>query len=524
MLNDVSNADAALLAKTDLYDAQKKRIVNIYSGKLLATLGLTGVIAVTLTAFLGYPTDHGFAALPLFHKPVALFAWLCALIYVLQWAILRHPLLRQLRNATWVVTTISILIVAAIDLHWLDFLRQLPHGFLNSLIQLVGQGIPYAVVNYGILGLVLVDSIRRWILCWQKKPITLNIDIGGSRREVTATKSEAIPALGDLISGDLIVFGALALIFSEIFAPTSLNLLHRVGVATQQSCSQTLFALGPCLAQGQHLFDVPSLSLEDLVAGLVALLIGLVWLGLSAVVIAIQHGGSTQEVVREVFRALSEGLNKRINLGLQNMGATLRHPIWCVLVFGGVGGAALAAHYSQSYLQAVSDNSDCHKVQSFFSSQCLTSGTLASGTNSLIIVVLSMVTAAVCIALAAALLLTKTHVASNSLRFIWQVIKDVAVGFWLLSLGFSVLNLLIYVISHAFVMNPQVRGPFPQPSPLTLLSLALFAVIAIRLPRNPGEAEPQVPAVARLIGPLTGGRRKPPVPTPPPTSTTANSA
>jgi hypothetical protein len=518
MASSQSSTDGQL-AKTDLIDEGTNRILSeIYPFWILLAIGLTGIGAFVITGFLGYPNDQGFAALFFFHKPAALFGWFCALIFLLQIAILRDASLRPQRNATLLVTAISILLVAAIDLNLIDLRHlQLPGGLLARITSFLGKGIPYAVVNYGLLALFMVDIGRRWIARAHNRPITLQVDLGlKTKASRAAAAAEAdketggtadLPAMEDLVSGDLIALGVLSLVLSFIFTPIIVNWFNSlisVGKQPLGACPSP-FVYGPCTVPDQGFFGVPSLSFFDLALAFVALFIGLLVLALAAIIVAVRKGGGTQVVVREVLSALRTALNRRTRIAFSSLLLTLRQVVWPVLIFIGVAGAGLAADYTQHYLQTVSNNSACHKVQAFFDAACNLSQ-IGSGSPELLITVVSSVVAGLGICVAVAILLTQMRIATNSLHFIWQVIKDFAISFWIFSLGVSAINGFIWLMARAFAPTGVVRGPFPQPSLTTIVSFILFVIVAVRTPRGAnveGQATPFIP----ILGPLTAGRK-----------------
>ena len=86
--------------------------------------------------------------------------------------------------AALVVTLISMVIVGILYFYKLDFLN-LIEDFLRNVLNirfllpnLTGNKFLYALINFAIIAVFWIDTIRRWIRSAQGKPINSRIDIG----------------------------------------------------------------------------------------------------------------------------------------------------------------------------------------------------------------------------------------------------------------------------------------------------------------------------------------------------------
>src|SRR5262245_43091236 len=155
---------------TDLYDEQVHTFLVQYPIPLVIGLGLAGVAVFMISGFLGY-RDHYEPAITqiLFVKPWPLYLWFCALIVTLQVSILRHPTLRRQLTQTLAVTMFSIIFVAVFDIFQdviLDALQRFLSYILNTRILLENFGKSpwtYTIINFGIIGIYWLDTIRRWV-------------------------------------------------------------------------------------------------------------------------------------------------------------------------------------------------------------------------------------------------------------------------------------------------------------------------------------------------------------------------
>src|SRR5262249_27014805 len=160
--------------------------------------GLSGVAAFMITGFLGYQ-DHLEPDIThfFFVKPWPLYLWFCALIMTLQVSILRHPKLRRQLTQTLSVTMFSIVFVAVFDIFNREILtgfQNLPSQILNTRILLEDFGKspwPYTIINFGIIGVYWLDTIRRWVRSATGKSAFTPAEIGEVRRGDTMPKEVA---------------------------------------------------------------------------------------------------------------------------------------------------------------------------------------------------------------------------------------------------------------------------------------------------------------------------------------------
>src|SRR5262249_34801084 len=141
---------------------------------------VTGILAFLITGFIGYGYRECYAVIPgstvsvagkvgcfqdpwvhvlYLKEPWPLYLWFSMLMVLIEVAVLRAHLRRLI--ITLVVTLLSILIVAIVYLVGPqaveDWLIKYPTG-------LVYQSATYVLLNFGLLGAFIVDSLRRWLL------------------------------------------------------------------------------------------------------------------------------------------------------------------------------------------------------------------------------------------------------------------------------------------------------------------------------------------------------------------------
>src|SRR5262249_14132409 len=162
-------------AITDLYDEKNGAFLVQYPIWLVVALGVTGLAAFAITGFTGY--DHG----PPFGEPWILYLWFCALVITLQASIFRNRALRVPLVVTLIVTLICIALVGVNAFAPLlpDVIRRLLN-LQETLRGLATNAWTYTILNFGIILIFWVDSIRRW-----------------SRRARGLAPTDAIPLLPD---------------------------------------------------------------------------------------------------------------------------------------------------------------------------------------------------------------------------------------------------------------------------------------------------------------------------------------
>ncbi|HEV8191191.1 MAG TPA: hypothetical protein VGP82_06865, partial [Ktedonobacterales bacterium] len=223
------------VAKTDVYDERRRTFLIQYPIGVVIGLGLAGVLAFALTGFLGYNDENepGFTQ-AIFSQAWPLFLWFCALVMALQISIFRHPSLRRQLTATLVVTLISMAIVGILyyyKVQFLDLLQNLLQQLLNIrllLPQLSGSKWLYAIINFGLILIFWVDTVRRWIRGARGQPIHTTIDLSLEGVQTADADDEDQPSLQELISGDLIAGALLTFLLSLVFKAEIVTFLSQV--------------------------------------------------------------------------------------------------------------------------------------------------------------------------------------------------------------------------------------------------------------------------------------------------------
>ena len=159
-------ARSARHAITDVYDEERRTFLVHFPLWYIVALGLSGVIVLGLTGFLGRP-QSAYSYDLIFRQPWVLYLWLCLLVLTLEVAVLRDASVRLYRLAVVAITLIAMIIVL------ITFFYGIPFGeLLNSLLeqlfhlrvaveQIVSSPWFYAALNFGILGVYALDSGRR---------------------------------------------------------------------------------------------------------------------------------------------------------------------------------------------------------------------------------------------------------------------------------------------------------------------------------------------------------------------------
>src|SRR5262249_15373352 len=290
---------------TDLYDEKVHTFLVQYPIPLVIGLGLSGVAAFMITGFLGYQ-DHFEPDVTqfLFVKPWPLYLWFCALIVTLQVSILRHPRLRRQLTQTLSVTMFSIAFVAIFDLFGPEILEAL-QNFLRYLsntrvvLDTFGKSAwTYSIINFGIIGIYWVDTIRRWARSARGKSAFTPTEIGETRQHDAGVKDEAKkadePSLEELISGDLIAGAFLTFLLSLFFQPVVINAFGQLLQSAGSEITNCTLALPlACTGRGGGPGNPPTLSFLDLIQSLLYLPLGLLILALTATIAGL---GSYQAV------------------------------------------------------------------------------------------------------------------------------------------------------------------------------------------------------------------------------------
>lgn len=504
MLNRPSNHQHAF---TDLYDEGRRAFLVQYPVGLIIGLGLAGVAVFMLTGFLGFrdPLEPDLTA-TIFKEPWALYLWFCALIIALQCSILRHPSLRPQLVATLAVTITCIILVGIIYYYNRDLTR-----FLQDFLQNLGLRIPqigqsaltYTVLNFGIIAIFWLSTIRRWGRRAMNKPLRVSANIG---LDETVDLAATEPELPQLVAGDLIAGTIIVLVLAVIFQAGVINALSNLlqtGVNID-TCAVTLPGTG-CASPGDPGAHT-TLNFLDTIQALVYLPLGLLTLALSAVIKGLGEqvdaddtSSIYERVVRELINTVRAALNRRVGIAF-NLALGLRTVAWPALILLGTIAVAAAARGIQRYLHLLSDQRVC-LAAGIGNAQRACGGadvfTLVQGQinnfeqyQAVGLALLWGIIAVLSIVFSAALLLFRWRVAENSLRFLGLVGFTVLLTFWIFSLALSGFNGL-FSLTHL-----SDRVPFPQPGTATIASFAALLLFGgyyllqrLRRPR-PGAPEP----------------------------------
>lgn len=508
-------------AITDVYDPKKRRILVRFPHGLLLILGLTGVLAFALMGYLGYGDDASLLG-KTFHKPWPLFLWFSALVFTLEVAVLRHPRLRRLLTEALVVTIICMVFVgfSALDPGLLKYILT---NLLNIRIAIPQIGLSpwtYAILNFGVLIVFWLDTVRRWIRSQSGQPTARRIDLGFGTLEFG--ESEELPTLPELIAGDLIAGGVLAALLSLIFRAEVINpIADALQVGVNITTCTVSWPIGHCVGGG-GLMDPPTLSKIDLIQALIYLPLGFITLALTATANAFNaasdsptpsaapsapgtalatdnqsravstevvqaseqtEGGrqsATVSVTGTIIDALRGALNRRIRLAIDNLLLALRNVVWPLLILLGMIALGQAAQNIAFYLHLQSNQRTCAQTANQFPN--LTNCQLslrelaqfqqyqALGSS-----VALVVAAAIALTLALMMLVFELRVADNIFRFLGLVTFIGALTLWIFSLALSFSNVLFNLVGLT------QREPFPLFGASTTSSLLVFLIACATL-------------------------------------------
>ena len=507
MRRKFSEGDSPQAAITDLYDMQRRTFLVQYPAWLIVALGLAGVAAFMVTGFLGYrdaPDISHRVTFALFKEPWALYLWFCALIMALQASVLRHPSLRRQLAATLTVTTICIILVGVIYYFNSDIANALARLAKHIsgkpvFIQTIGQSPwTYFVINFGLLAIFWLDTVRRWIRRARGLPPATHTKIDlmtGTVNPVSAT--DDIPSLQELISGDLIAGALLALLLSVIFRAGILNgLSHALQTNVSVNTCTVSVPFSACTPGAAG--NPPTLSFIDLIQTLIYLPLGLLLLALSAVLSGLGAVGgvnkqltnavptsskdetSTESVSEQVtltlVNTLRSAINRRIRLAAGNLAMSLRNVVWPVLILVGTISVAAAARNIQLYLHLLSDQRTCNgfpdPADCAVALDKINSGQLYL---SPLLALLCGVIAVIAIIFSVSLHVFRVRVAENTLRFMGLVGFVVLLTFWIFSLALSGFN-GFFSLTHI-----SLRVPFPQPGLSTIASFGALVLFGVAL-------------------------------------------
>ena len=519
-----------VVAKTDLYDERRREFLVQYPIGVFIGLVLAGVLAFALTGFLGYHDQNEPAVTQtVFSEAWPLFLWFCALIMGLQISILRHPSLRRELTATLLVTLISIVIVGILyyfRVQFLDFTQHLLDQLVDIRVllpQIGGSKWLYFIINFGLITIFWLDTVRRWIRRARGLPIHTQIDSSLEGVEASQVEDEDEPSLQELISGDLIAGALLTFVLSLIFKAEIITWLSQVLQVNVPITSCTVswpFGVcpGPGGGVGGGLAHPPTLTFIDLIQSLIYLLLGLLILALSATLagprailgvnerdystpgtfnlarpsfVGVARAVATG-VAETVLDALRAARNRRVRLAAGNLLLSLRNAAWPALIFVGVLAAASVARNIRLYLHILSDERTCGQTTCAETLQNLGSPYQYIG-----LAILWGAVAILCIVFSVALLIFNRRVVENTMRFLGPIGLIVLLTLWIFSLALSGFNLLL------IQLNITNRVPFPQPDVNTTISLAALViwgiiVVAVRLRNRAASRRYGIPLPAIL--------------------------
>ncbi len=473
-------------AITDVYDEERRTFLVHFPRWYIILLGLSGVVVLGLTGFLGKQRSD-LAYDVIFRQPWVIYLWLCLLVLTLEVAVLRDPVVRLYRFAVVTVTLIAMIIV------FITFFYGIPFGeWLNALLQqlfhlriavenLVSNPWFYAVLNFGILGVYGFDSARRWLRRARGLPPSRRVDIGLG--ETIDRKS--LPGMQQLVAGDLLAGALLCAVLAVIFRPDVVaGFWHLTNSAVVVNGCTVSWPLGACAPPGLTKADPPTLTFIDTILALTALPTGLLILALAGAISGLgalggvareatesrplpapsEHESSTQAISENVSRTLLDTLLAALRRGGGSGGGQpsaaevaseslllpLRNVIWPPLLFVGVVAVAQAATRIQMYF---------HSDKSLLDELTLV----------ITAVPWSLLTT-VCVVAALALVGFHGRVAENTFRFLGLVAFIALLTGWIYSLALWSFNRLL------ILLDASARHPFDPPSWNTVVSLAALLI------------------------------------------------
>jgi hypothetical protein len=452
-------------AITDLYDTERGTFLVPYPIWLVLGLGISGVIAFAMVGFLGYPNDPH-----IFEKPWELYLWFCALMITLLASIFRHRSLRGQLIATLIIAVICVVIVYVIGF---------PGGVIRALIQkylplLADEQLTYVVVNFAIILIFWVDTLRRWARRAAGLRLHPEVDLttGATIDDPVDPKDQ--PSMAELISGDLLAGAVLTGLLSLLFMPAVMNHIVITHPALVDCNLAVSFPPSTCLTHGAPF--LATLTFLDQTQALAYVTVGLLILALAALlggfgsvggapvpigvaqaVQAVNAEGApvlapiTTGVAETVLDTLRAAINRRLRELFFGLGRSLRNIVWPILLFATTYGIFWLSVNIQKYLHA--GHKDINAVLSFILPAAIWG----------LISVFSLV-------FSAALTLFRWRVADNTLRFLGLIGFIVLLTFWIFSLALWGFNVLLEQF------NSTVVRPFDPPSWATAASGAALII------------------------------------------------
>ncbi len=512
-------------AYTDVYDPKTRRILVRFPHGLLLALALSGVIAFGLMGYFGYLEDKTLLGLA-FHKAWPLFLWFSALVFTLEIAVLRHPRLRRQLTEALVVTIICMIFVGftALDPGLLHYILTTLLNIRIAIPQIGTSPWTYAIINFGVLTIFWLDTIRRWGRSRSDQggeSIGREFSLGfGS---VAVVESADLPTLPELIAGDLIAGGVLAGVLSLIFHAEVINpLTDALQMGVHITTCTVSWPIGHCVGGG-GLTDPPTLSKIDLIQALIYLPLGFITLALTATAnafnaasgqeevgggyepapgTAIATGEQSRAVSTEVVQqpaqveggrqsatvsvtgtiidALRSALSRRIRIAIDNLLVALRNVVWPLFILLGMVALGQAAQNIAVYLHLQSDKITCARTNNAYPDPVTCQAALEKLSQyvhyqDLAASVALVIAAAVALTLALMMLVFELRVADNTFRFLGLVTYVGALTLWIFSLALSLSNAFFNLVGWT------QREPFPFFGASTTASLLIFLIATLFL-------------------------------------------
>lgn len=463
---------------TDLYDAQTGFFLVRYPPALVIGLALSGLAAFAIAGFLGYESNS------FFNRPWALYLWFSALVVTLLWSIYRNPALRGQLIVVLVVAGLAIILAAVIGN---------PTGAIRKLLQqylplLAKEQVTYTIVNFGLIALYWVDTLRRWTRRARGQRPHPQFDLMTGKKTDTAAPEE-LPSMSELISGDLIAGAVLTGALSYLFKPVVMSFITQTRLT---SCSLSLsFPPSGCVGGQTHV--LASLTLIDQTQALTYLSVGLIVLAVAAtmggfgavggapmpvgvsreVLASLAHGAVpvttpiTTGVAETILDALRAAIGRRLREFFLSIVRALRNVVWPVLLFTTMFGVYQLSQSVQKYL---------HEPKTLTNAFQNIAPAAAWGAVCVLAVVFS-----------AALVIFKWRVVDNTMRFLGLMGLIVLLTFWLFSAALWLIDFLLeYVVDGSLPamaacrLNPThacIPTPFDPPSVATYVSFGALVIL-----------------------------------------------
>jgi hypothetical protein len=483
--------DVFAVAITDLYDEAHGRTLIRLSRPVVISLLLGGLLTIFITGYFGYRLPPGIAAGSflkqpfdmLFREPWPLFLWLFYLVSTLKIAILRNRALRGQLTATLVVNLIALMVVGITYYVGFD-VTNLFKPFLELFVHLpqtAQSPYTYATINFGILAIFWVDTLRRWVRRARGLPLS------ASSSEVISTESGELrqrrdTPLNELVAGDLIVGAALALVLALVFRSSVINFFASALQTRSSGAPCTVsWPIGPCFNGGTPA-DPPTLYFIDLLQSLIYLPLGVLAAALSATLKGLE---ATAEPIDHMAQSYAESLLGTFRSALSRSlrpsfssyftALSFRNVLWPLLDFIAMLSLASAARAVQQYFHLLSEAHSCGNAGTLPCTY-VTTTLLAYGQpyTSLAFALVLGATAVLATTFATTLLIFRLRVAENTLRFLGAIGFQGMVTYWIFAAALAMTNLILLTV------GVSSRMPFLAPEPLAIASLASVLLVGQR--------------------------------------------